>query len=66
MNQQINTKLIVGIIAGVIVILGFFVYRSVTAPPATPVVGGRKVTVAPPTQPSAEAIKKMREARNAH
>jgi len=35
MNQQINIKLTVGIIVGVIAVLGFFIYRSVTAPGGT-------------------------------
>jgi len=65
MNQQIDRKVIAGIIAAVVVVLGVVIYRSMTAPSTGGATVARKTTVAPPTQPTESDLKKMREARNA-
>lgn len=66
MNQQINSKVIIGVIVAIIAVLGVVIYRSATAPATAPVAGMKKTTVPPPSLPSEDDLKKMREARNAH
>lgn len=66
MNQQINSKAIIGIIVAIIAILGVVIYRAATAPVTGAVAGVKKKTVPPPSLPSENDLKKMREARNAH
>lgn len=63
MNQQINSKVLFGIIGAIVVVLGVLIYRSVTAPTTGAVTTVKKTTVPPPTLPSEDDLKKMREAR---
>ena len=64
MKQPIDTKVIIGVVTALLLVIGVLVYRSLTTPATAATAGGHQKTVTPPTLPTAEDRRKMQEARS--